>query len=65
VKKVYVRFTEKDLTLRKPLPNYEILKQIETLCISAGNSKANLKSYVLCSGILYGNGEDVFYNHFK
>lgn len=33
--------------------------------MSAGNSKKNLKTYVLCSGILYGNGEDVFYNHFK
>jgi len=42
-----------------------MLKALETLCISAGNSKPNLKSYVLCSGILYGNGEDVFYNHFK
>ena len=38
---------------------------METLCISAGSAKKNLKSYVLCSGILYGNGEEVFYNHYR
>ena len=65
VKKQYVRFTEKDYTARKPLPNYDMLKSVETLCISAGNSKPNLKSYVLCAGILYGNGEEVFYNLFR
>jgi hypothetical protein len=58
-------WTEKDYTLRKPLPKYEMLKSIETMCIAAGNSKPNLKAYVLCSGILYGNGEDIFYNLFR
>ncbi|KRX09632.1 P-loop containing nucleoside triphosphate hydrolase [Pseudocohnilembus persalinus] len=64
-KKQYAKFTENDYTMRKALPKYEILKQIETLCLSAGNQKSNLKTFVLCSGILYGDGEDVLYNHFR
>lgn len=35
------------------------------MCIAAGNAKPNLRSFVLCSGIQYGNGEEVFYEHFK
>jgi adenylate kinase len=35
------------------------------MCISAGNSKKNLRTFVLCSGILYGDGEDVFYSLFR
>jgi len=37
-KKKYLKFTEKDYTIRKPLPKYEMLKSIETMCISAGNA---------------------------
>ena len=36
------------------------MKSLETLCLAAGNKKPNLKSYVLCSGILYGQDEFVF-----
>ncbi|EAS02125.2 Dpy-30 motif protein (macronuclear) [Tetrahymena thermophila SB210] len=64
-KKVYLRYTEKEYTQRKPLPKYEVLKSLETMCIAAGNAKQNLRSYVLCSGIQYGNGEQVFYDHFQ
>jgi adenylate kinase len=63
--KPYLKFTEKDFSLRKPLPNYQMFKQLESLCLSANSQKPNLKTYVLCSGIMYGNGEDVFYNQFK
>jgi hypothetical protein len=35
------------------------------MCLSAGSSKKNLKTFVLCAGILYGMGELVFYEHFK
>ncbi|EGR27078.1 hypothetical protein IMG5_201950 [Ichthyophthirius multifiliis] len=63
-KKTYIRYTEKDYTQRNPLPKYEILKSLETLCISAGNTKPNLKTYVLCAGIQYGNGEDVLYERY-
>jgi len=65
VKKVYVSYKEKDYARRKPSPKYEIFKSIETLCLSAGNSKKNLLTYVLCGGVLYGNGEETFANYFK
>jgi len=64
-KKVYVSYKEKDYARRKPSAKYEIFKSIETLCLSAGNSKKNLLTYVLCGGILYGNGEETFANYFK
>lgn len=35
------------------------MKSLETLCLAAGNKKPNLKSYVLCAGILYGQREFV------
>lgn len=57
VKIEYLKFTEADYTRRKPLPQYEAIKALETLCISAGNSKDKLKSFVLCAGIQYGMGE--------
>lgn len=57
VKIEYVRFSEADYTKRRALPQYESLKALETMCLSAGNSKENLKSFVLCSGIHYGMGE--------
>lgn len=41
------------------------MKTLETLCLSAGRSKPNLKTFVLCSGILYGKGEDTFFPLFK
>lgn len=56
-KKEYVRFTEVDYTRRRALPQYEAMKALETMCLSAGNSKPNLKSFVLCSGVHYGMGE--------
>jgi len=41
------------------------LKTLETLALSSVKAQPKLKVYVLCAGILYGNGERVFYNHFK
>lgn len=41
------------------------MKALEAQCIAAGRMKDKLKSFVVCSGIQYGNGEDVFYEHFK
>jgi hypothetical protein len=42
--------------MRRPSPKYEQIKSIETLCLAAGKTRESLKSYVLCSGVLYGNG---------
>ena len=64
-KKTYVRFTDKDYTLRRPSPTYEEIKSIETLCLAAGKARESLKSYVLCAGVLYGNGEIVFKEYFE
>lgn len=35
------------------------MKSLETLCLAAGNNKPSLKTYILCSGILYGQEEFV------
>jgi hypothetical protein len=42
--------------LRKPSLEYEKIKSIETLCLAAGTAKQNLKTFVVCSGLLYGEG---------
>ncbi|CAA9988007.1 conserved Plasmodium protein, unknown function [Plasmodium knowlesi strain H] len=57
-------FTEKDYMKRTPSRQYEQHKTIETLILSL-NSKNKLNTYVVASGILYGNGENVFYPIFK
>jgi len=60
-----VPYKEKDFPKRKPTAKYEIFKSLESLCLSAGQSKKNLLTYVLCSGVLYGKGEQVFAQYFK
>ncbi|EGR29401.1 hypothetical protein IMG5_156430, partial [Ichthyophthirius multifiliis] len=64
-KKIYTKYNENEYLQRKSHPKYERMKQLETLCLSINNLKPNLRSYVICSGIQYGNGEDVFYELFK
>jgi hypothetical protein len=59
-----VRFTDKDYALRKPAPEFEKIKSIETLCLAAGNAKSNLRSYVVCAGLQYGEGEGLFEDYF-
>ena len=61
---MYVRFTDKDYSLRKPAPEYERIKSIETLCLAAGKVKPNLKTYVVCAGLLYGEGEAFLSEYF-
>jgi len=34
------------------------------LCIAAGTAKTNLKTYVICSGIIYGSGEQLLQPYF-
>jgi len=65
VRKRGTPYNEREYAKRKPIPKYQPFKAIETQCLSAGASKKNLQSYVLCSGILYGHGEDVFLNYFR
>jgi len=56
--------TEKDFFLRKPDPAYEKIKSIETLCMAAGKAKSNLNTYIICSGLLYGEGETLLAPYF-
>ncbi|GAW80760.1 hypothetical protein, conserved [Plasmodium gonderi] len=57
-------FTEKDYMKRIPSTQYEEYKSVETLVLSL-NSKKKLNAYVVASGILYGNGENVFFPIFR
>ena len=38
---------------------------IETLAYSASCTNKMLKTYIVCPGFLYGNGENIFYDYFK
>lgn len=57
-------YEEADFALRKPSIKYEAWKNIEDLVLSLGN-RENINVFILCSGILYGNGEKVFNYHFR
>jgi adenylate kinase len=55
---------DSDYTTRVPHKDYLKWKMLEDLALGLGN-KENLTVYIICSGILYGNGENIFENHFK
>lgn len=59
----YEAYTELDYKSRMPKPKYRQIKQLEDALLSI--NKENLKVYVIGSGVLYGNGEVAFANHFK
>jgi adenylate kinase len=58
-------FKETDFHLRVPHADFEYLKTLETLAMSSVNTQPKLKVHVMCSGIRYGNGERIFYDHFQ
>ena len=64
-KPVVLTFKEKDFHLRVPSPKFRHLKTLETLALSSVKAQPKLRVYVLLAGILYGNGERIFYDHFK
>lgn len=55
----------KDFKLRVPSNKYYIYKSIETLALAASKTNDMLKTYVVCPGFIYGNGEEFFYEYFK
>ncbi|KAF4653227.1 hypothetical protein FOL47_010641 [Perkinsus chesapeaki] len=57
-------FTPADWCRRVPSGRYRSWKYLETLAISL-NSVTNITAYVVCPGILYGNGEMTFYDDFR
>jgi len=58
-------FKETDFHLRVPHNDFEYLKTLETLAMSSVNTQPQLSVHVMCSGIRYGNGERIFYDHFQ
>ncbi|PRP75482.1 hypothetical protein PROFUN_10660 [Planoprotostelium fungivorum] len=56
-------FAEEDYRKRRAHPNYKNHLLAEKLLLR--NKKANLRPYVVCSGLLYGEGEDLLHPLFK
>ena len=64
-KKKILFFKETDCHQRVPHERFFKMKNLETLAMSAPKTQPMLKVHILCAGIRYGNGEGVFYDHFK
>ena len=58
-------FKEKDYHMRVPHEDYADIKTIETLAMAATSHQELLRVHILCSGIRYGFGENIFYHHFQ
>lgn len=52
----YTSYVEADYEKRVPLDKYKKLKRMEDMILGL-SGKENLKVYVVCSGVLYGEGE--------
>ena len=63
VEPVYEAWTDKDYLERMPLEQYEQIKQLEDEVLEMGVE--NVKTFVICSGLIYGNGENAFYELVK
>jgi len=61
---IFVYYTDKDYLKRKPSSKYLDFKYIENEALSL-NQKINVKSYVICPGVIYGYGEKEFYSIFR
>jgi adenylate kinase len=61
----YAPLRERDFILRRTYSVYRKQKALETLALSAGKSKESLNSYVLCTGLRYGMGEEELFPVFK
>ncbi|XP_064601852.1 adenylate kinase 7-like [Liolophura sinensis] len=61
-----IPFTEDDYRRRKPHPNFKEHISAEKTVIKLGKTnKAKLVTYVVCSGLTYGAGENIFHYLFK
>ncbi|MCQ2820156.1 MAG: hypothetical protein MJ252_23055 [archaeon] len=56
-------FKERDFIKRIPSRKFYHNKMVETVALA--NTNPNLKAYIVCSGLIYGCGEDLFYDYFK
>lgn len=59
--------TDADFAKRVPFPKFQQTKLLENLAITASKFHKKLRTHVICSGLLYGNGEanDGFYEFFR
>jgi adenylate kinase len=64
-KPVVLNFKEKDFHLRVPSRRFQYLKTLETLALSSVKAQPRLRVYVMCAGLLYGEGERTLADHFK
>lgn len=61
-----IPFTEEDYRRRKPQPHFKEQLSAEKTVIKLGKgTKKKLNTYVIASGLTYGNGEDIFHDLFK
>lgn len=60
---VYLPWTDKDYKDRAALDQFERIKQIEDMVLTF--ELETVKTYVICSGLLYGAGEDAMEKFFK
>ena len=60
-------FEDNDFEKRVPFPKYQNLKQVEVAALALAKMNDYLRVHVICSGFLYGNGEqnDIFYEFFR
>lgn len=60
-------YEDTDFEKRVPLPKYQSLKQVELAAMALQKQNSLLRVHVVCSGFLYGNGEqnDIFYEFFR
>ena len=60
-------FEDSDFEKRVPFPKYQNLKQVEVAALALAKQSDHLRVHVICSGFLYGNGEqnDIFYEFFR
>jgi len=58
-------FKETDYHLRVPHKSFQHFKTLETLAMSSVTTQPLLRVHVLCTGVRYGNGERIFYDHFQ
>lgn len=59
----YVPWEDVDFRQRNPAEKFKHLKDLEDMALSI--QRDNLKVIVVCAGIQYGKGEQIFQKHFK
>jgi len=64
-KGIIVPFEDFDYTLRLPAKRFYQYKMIETIALTASNVNPMIKTYIICPGLTYGCGENIFYDYFK